>query len=107
MLWRFRKLTCDLEKFSQIASVQLGRLRKIERKVNLKQIHPFLRDYPRQSILPQKKLNSWENSGYYLALDTEENMNNLFKCKCRTKDKMEIEHVTKKEACITGMKMRR
>jgi len=34
-------------------------------------------------------------------------MNNLFKCKLKTKEKMEIEHVTAKEAFITGMKMRR
>jgi len=34
-------------------------------------------------------------------------MNNLFKCKLRIEEKMAIEHVTAKEACITGMKMRR
>lgn len=61
MLWRFRKLTCDMGKFSQIASLYPGRLRKIKRTVNLKQFHPFLRDYSQKSSLPQKKLNSWEN----------------------------------------------
>jgi len=40
-----------------------------------------------------------------MAFDTEENMNNLFKCKLRTEEKMAIEHVTTKEACITRMKM--
>ncbi len=33
-------------------------------------------------------------------------MNYIFKCKLRIEDKMAIEHVTTKEACITGMKMR-
>ena len=42
-----------------------------------------------------------------MALDTKENMNNLFNCNLRTEEKMAIEHVTTKEACITGMKMRR
>jgi len=46
ILWRFKKLTCDPGKFSQIASLHPGRLRKIKREANLKQIHPFLRDYP-------------------------------------------------------------
>jgi len=27
-------------------------------------------------------------------------MNNLLKCKLRTKEKMDIEHITTKEACI-------
>jgi len=34
-------------------------------------------------------------------------MNNLFKCKLRTEEKIGIEHVTTKEAYIVGMKMRR
>jgi len=33
-------------------------------------------------------------------------MNNLFKCKLRTEEKMEIEHITTKEAYIARMKMR-
>ncbi len=37
-----------------------------------------------------------------MALDTKENMNKLFKCKLRTEEKMDIEHVTEKEACITN-----
>jgi len=61
MLWRFRRLTCDLGRFSQIANLHPERLRKIKRKVNLKQFHPFLRDYTGQHSLPQKKLNFWEN----------------------------------------------
>jgi len=51
MLWRFRRLTCDLGRFSQIVSLNLGRLRKIKRKVNLKKFHPFLRDYLGQHSL--------------------------------------------------------
>ena len=66
MLWIFRKLTCDLKRFSQIANLRPRRLRKIKRKVNLKQIHPFLRDCLRQSNLPEKKLNSWENWNIYM-----------------------------------------
>jgi len=33
-------------------------------------------------------------------------MNNLFKCKLRTEEKMEIEHIIAKEAYIARMKMR-
>jgi len=52
MLWRFRKLTYDLGRFSQIASLPLRRLRKIKKKVNRKQFYPFLRDYPGQHDPP-------------------------------------------------------
>lgn len=44
MLWRFRRLTYDLGRFSQIANLLLRRMRKKNRKVNKKSFHPFLRD---------------------------------------------------------------
>ena len=42
----------------------------------------------------------------YLALDTTENINKIFKCKHRTTEKMDIEHITTKEAYIARMKIR-
>jgi hypothetical protein len=41
-----------------------------------------------------------------MTIDIAENMNNLFKCKHRTTEKMDIEHITTKEAYIARMKMR-
>ena len=44
MLWRFRRSTCDLERLFRIANLLPQRTRKINRKVNQKPFHPFLRD---------------------------------------------------------------
>ena len=44
MLWRSSRSTCDLERLFRIANLLPQRTRKINRKVNQRPFHPFLRD---------------------------------------------------------------